>query len=337
MELLIANIYYWKNFFQMIFNVYKTFSNYHIVLNKALNGKFPIEAVLRNSNHVSLNTFNAMYVLAFTRCIKEIECDVKNDLVIISSKIGSKKILLHGGINNGDIVYGFLKEDYGKLPIKEKFVIDIGANIGDTQIYFALHGAKKVIGLEPFLKNYEFAKKNIIVNNLSDKITLLLAGCSAKKGFITINPDFQSNHESKLIEFQEGEQIPLFTIEDLFNQHDIPRGSVLKMDCEGCENEIINSASNEILQRFSHIQIEYHSGYKILKEKLEKCGFRVSVTRPIATNVLHTYLESIKKKYSIFNKKSSLRIIDDADNVKHIKNHIIGYTGFLYAVNTIQS
>ena len=91
MELIIANIYYWKNFFQMIFNVYKTFSNYHIVLNKALNGKFPIKAVLRNGNHVSLNTFNAMYVLAFTRCSKEMQCDVENDLVIISSKIGSKK------------------------------------------------------------------------------------------------------------------------------------------------------------------------------------------------------------------------------------------------------
>jgi len=216
-------------------------------------------------------------------------------------------------------------------------VIDIGANIGDTPIYFALHNAKKVIALEPFLKNYEFAKTNIAINNLAEKIIILLAGCSAKNGFITINPNYQSNHESKLVEFQDGKQIPLFTIEDLFNQYNIPHGSILKMDCEGCENDIINSASKEILQRFSHIQIEYHSGYKTLKEKLEKCGFSVSITGPVATDVLSTYLQSIKKKCSIFNKKSSLKVVDDIYGVKHIKNHVIGYTGFIYAVNTIGS
>ena len=34
------------------------------------------------------------------------------------------------------------------------------------------------------------------------------------------------------------------------------------------------------LKKFSHIIIEYHFGYKNLKEKLEKNGFKVSVTRP---------------------------------------------------------
>ena len=337
MELIIANIYYWKNFFQMIFNVYKTFSNYHIVLNKALNGKFPIKAVLRNGNHVSLNTFNAMYVLAFTRCSKEMQCDVENDLVIISSKIGSKKILLHGGINNGDIVYGFLKEDYGKLPVKEKFVIDIGANIGDTQIYFALHGAKKVIGLEPFPKNYELANKNIIANNLSDKIIMLLAGCSSEKRFIKINPEYESNHESKLVEFQHGKQIPLLTLEDIITQYSVPSGSILKMDCEGCENEIISSASNEVLQRFSHMQIEYHSGYAMLEKKLEKCGFKVSITSPVATDVLQTYLQSIKQFLSAlnFNKKLVSVPYNDANSVNYKKNHTIGYVGFIYATRTI--
>ena len=55
------------------------------------------------------------------------------------------------------------------------------------------------------------------------------------------------------------------------------------MDCEGCEYDSILETANEILQKFSHIQIEYHYGYKNLKEKLESAGFSVKVTKPYVT------------------------------------------------------
>ena len=335
-EMIISHVHYWKNFIQMIFKIYKTYSNYYVVLARVLNGKFPVESILRNGKRVSLQTFNAMYVLAFTQNLKRVQCDVKNDLVFISSKsTPEKKTVLHGAINNGDIIYGFLNEDYGKLPIKDKIVIDVGANIGDTVIYFALHGAKKVIGLEPFPKNYDLANRNIIANNLSDKIIMLLAGCSSEKRFVKINPKYESNHESKLIEFQHGKQIPLLTLEDIITQYSIPLGSILKIDCEGCENEIISSASNEVLQRFGYMQIEYHHGYTVLKKKLEKCGFKVSITVPVATDVLHTYLQSIKQIISAlnFNKKSISVPYNDANSVNYKKNHTVGYAGFIYAIN----
>src|SRR5438132_253853 len=195
-ELIKAHLYYWKNFIQLLSNVSKTYSNYSTVLTRVLSGKFPVEAILKNGKHVLLDTFNAMYVLSFTQEFEEVQCDVGNDLVTISSKsIPGKTTILHGGINNGDIVYIFLKDDYAKLPVKEKIVIDVGSNIGDTPIYFALQGAKKIIGLEPFPRNYELANKNIITNNLSDKITMILAGCSAEKRLITINPYYESNNE----------------------------------------------------------------------------------------------------------------------------------------------
>jgi hypothetical protein len=61
------------------------------------------------------------------------------------------------------------------------------------------------------------------------------------------------------------------------------------MDCEGCEYDVIFSSSKETLKRFSHIQIEYHYGYKNLKEKLEKCGFSVKVTRPVINPLNRKY------------------------------------------------
>ena len=109
------------------------------------------------------------------------------------------------------------------------------------------------------------------------------------------------------------------------------------MDCEGCEYESIMATSDIILKKFSHIQIEYHSGYKNLKEKLERCGFKVSITGPVATDVLQTYLQSIKQFLSAlnFNKKSVSVPYNDANSINYKKNHTIGYVGFIYAIRTI--
>jgi Methyltransferase FkbM domain len=55
---------------------------------------------------------------------------------------------------------------------------------------------------------------------------------------------------------------------------------ILKLDCEGCEYEVILSADGQTLQKFYLVMIEYHYGCKNLKQKLERIEFKVSVTRP---------------------------------------------------------
>ena len=44
----------------------------------------------------------------------------------------------------------FIKEQYKWLDVEGKNVVDVGANIGDTAIYFALKGAKHVYAFEPY-------------------------------------------------------------------------------------------------------------------------------------------------------------------------------------------
>ena len=45
--------------------------------------------------------------------------------------------------------------------LEGRTVIDIGANIADSSIYFAFEDAAHVIALEPYPTNYRIAKKNI--------------------------------------------------------------------------------------------------------------------------------------------------------------------------------
>ncbi|MEM3256177.1 MAG: FkbM family methyltransferase, partial [Thermoplasmatales archaeon] len=55
----------------------------------------------------------------------------------------------------------FITEIYSYLKVKDKIVIDIGAFIGDTAIYFAIKGARKVISLEPYPYIFNIARKNL--------------------------------------------------------------------------------------------------------------------------------------------------------------------------------
>jgi FkbM family methyltransferase len=153
-----------------------------------------------------------------------------------------------------------------------------------------------VIAIEPFPRNYEMARKNIEINNFSNKISLHLAGVAAKAKVITIVPNYKSDIFSSLIESKDGIKVPLRTIEDILNENSIlSQGqAILKIDCEGCEYEIILSAREIILKRFSDIHIEYH-GYRDLKEKLEECGFSVSVTGP-SRNFRRHYIGHIYAK-----------------------------------------
>lgn len=141
------------------------------------------------------------------------------------------------------------------------------------------------------------AKKDIEINNFSNKISLYLARCAAKAKVITVVPNYKSDISSSLIESKDGIKVPLRTIEDILNENSIlSQGqAILKIDCEGREYEIILSAREIILKRFSDIHIEYHYGYKDLKEKLEECGFSVSVAGP-SRNFRRQYIGHIYAK-----------------------------------------
>jgi hypothetical protein len=90
--------------------------------------------------------------------------NVEEDVVTIEDmpyagiKDGYQKLKLFGGVTNGDCMSIFKENLYQSLPIKGNVIIDIGANIADSSIYFA-RGKRKVIGLEPFPNTYDIAKK----------------------------------------------------------------------------------------------------------------------------------------------------------------------------------
>jgi tRNA A58 N-methylase Trm61 len=81
------------------------------------------------------------------------------------------------------------QNEYEILDVKDKVVLDIGAYVGDSAIYFIRKGAKKVYAYEAVKDFYEIMLKNIELNNLQDKIIPTNKGIDCNKGenYIKIN------------------------------------------------------------------------------------------------------------------------------------------------------
>jgi FkbM family methyltransferase len=173
----------------------------------------------------------------------------------------------------------FIEGQYSQVKVKGYTVLDIGASVCDSAIFFAVNGAKKVITLEPYPFAYETGKRNIGLNGMGNKIKLMNCACRAKSGVAIIDPKFQNNDRDSIRYSKMGARIPVTTLDALVRDWKINDG-VLKIDCEGYEYEIVEGASISILRKFRSIVMEYHYGFRSIEEKLKKSGFAVRHTNP---------------------------------------------------------
>jgi FkbM family methyltransferase len=241
-----------------------------VLLKNRLN-RYPMKVVLKNRQVKTIRNFGELLGILYG-----FEYDPVKDLSHLD-RLGYP-VKLSSAISNGEIIGIFYFKDYQFLDCAGKDVVDIGANIGDSSIYFAMEGANSVIAMEPFVKNYEIAKNNVQMNNLSSKIILLHAACGSKEQNILVDSEregvFNTVNDSSL-----GVKINCITLQNILDRYEL-KSPILKMDCEGCEYDIILNSHPDTIKQFSVIQIEYHYGYYELKEQLHKLGFTVNTTKP---------------------------------------------------------
>ena len=232
----------------------------------------------------------------------KIDADLRKTFYITINLKGLKKagwaITTNGNYiiysNNNIRLYGKINEDFGyaatinevfvkeayRANVKDKVVIDVGAYRGESSIYFALQGAKKVIALEPADESYAFALMNIKENKLEDKIVLLNKAIAPHKGFIKLNvlPNAQACN-STIISLPNSEikQVETVTLDELIAMAGEERIGLLKMDCEGCEYSVLSSFSH--FDKIDGIIMEYHNEPQNLPSLLRSNGFNVKVEK----------------------------------------------------------
>ena len=261
----------------------KTFRNYLAVGWKLKVSKpDEIQVVLKSGLKCVLYRYQVYMLLEFVNKGEDADEVLK---YMLQERIPYKgsAIVMHGWVlpgnrDNGNLLDVFINEDYRFLNVKDKDVIDIGASIGDSAIYFAYNGAKKVIALEPYPYSFNFAVRNVKDNNLDEKVILLNAGYG-KDGKLVVDDNLVSNAGMDLKDSEKGKSIRIYSLKSLLSEFNLNGNLMLKMDCEGCEYNLLNE-EDQILANFSKIQIEYHYGYQRLVDKLRMAGFEVKFTDP---------------------------------------------------------
>jgi FkbM family methyltransferase len=147
---------------------------------------------------------------------------------------------------------------YNLLNVKNKIVIDVGAFVGDSAIYFALRGAKKIIAIEPHPQAYKEMLENIKLNNLEDRILAINAGLASKPGKICI--ESVNILETEYTYHKPGRcetEVSAVTLDELLNILKDKDEVIIKMDCEGCEYDVIINDYTHV-KMFKELLLEYH-------------------------------------------------------------------------------
>lgn len=250
---------------------------------------------------IGIQIYNSLYFAVFSKyfIIKNFNEDLK---IITLKKTGEKFLVRKKDLHNDiSVIYEiFVIEEYKTDlldyidKIMGEIVIDVGAYIGDTSVFFGKKGAV-IYAYEPSKELYEIAKKNVELNNINNiKIFNVGIGDANKNFKMALNkknqPDggnfiifdeFKSLNKTMKDRFLFTEEVKIISLDEVLNQFESVY--LLKMDCEGCEFPAILSVKNENLQKIKYIIMEIHFlqlfDPNVISLKLKDNNFKVFIKK----------------------------------------------------------
>lgn len=139
---------------------------------------------------------------------------------------------------------------------REDLFLDIGANVGAYTILASGEANCNSIAIEPIPNTFNYLKRNIELNQLTEKVKLYNVGVSNKKG----NLYFTNNKDSMNHVVQENYpntiKVEVHAIDELLNE----KVNFIKIDVEGFEKFVLEGASRILNEpELNVIQIELNS------------------------------------------------------------------------------
>ncbi|VVB54882.1 Hexuronic acid methyltransferase AglP [uncultured archaeon] len=231
------------------------------------------------------------------------------DKIVFDLRNGVKNILDANSIDIYIFTEIWIHEQYNPkgFNIKENdTVIDIGANSGIFSIYAGYKASKgKVYSFEPVRENFEKLKENIILNRMTNVITIekAVSNTNGTKN-IFLNTENNGGHsffnDFMWKENETGKEIKITTIslQGIFDENKIEKIDFLKCDCEGAEYEIF-FPFKELLKKIDRISMEVHRidndrNVSKLKAFLEESGFAVKISPNYDRSLNMLYAKNLK-------------------------------------------
>jgi FkbM family methyltransferase len=167
---------------------------------------------------------------------------------------------------------------------------DVGANVGLYSIYAAKRAKARVFAFEPSVFNLELLARNIFLNGLQEKVTIVPVALSDTLGqslfkmssttwggaLSTFGRDFDQ-HGSKLNSIFEYQTMGV-TMDDAIGLLNIPAPRFIKIDVDGIEHFILRGGA-ETLKGVESVIVEIDDGFAEQAEEtrchLQNAGLRL--------------------------------------------------------------
>jgi FkbM family methyltransferase len=141
-------------------------------------------------------------------------------------------------------------------PNKVETIIDCGANIGMTSLYFAAaYPAARIYSVEADPENFSILKSN----TMREPRIVPIHGCIVPTPRDTVAFNNHGPAWGRKLGGSDGIHVPATTLDALLAKHDIARVDLLKIDIEGAEREVL--ATGEYLRIVQHVIAELHNDY----------------------------------------------------------------------------
>lgn len=166
----------------------------------------------------------------------------------------------------------FVRDVYGIgafTPGSLGTVLDIGGHVGTFAARVAPL-ASRVISYEPTPDSFRLLEENV---RQFRNVRITQAAVAGRAGPVTLRLRADPGGNAIVATDEPEEPIEILevqgtTLEGIFTAHGIDHCSLLKMDCEGAEYEIVYGAPSGLWSRVDHIAMEYHP----LREAPAECS-----------------------------------------------------------------
>lgn len=151
----------------------------------------------------------------------------------------------------------FIQELYRQTLPEQPLILDCGANIGLSVIYFKrMYPDAKVIAFEPDDENFALLKKNVESFRLKDVSLVNKAVWTEDTSLNFISEGSMSSRIDSSQNSRSGNKIEAINLGNFLDK----KIDFLKMDIEGAEYEVIRSAEAK-LNMVTNLFLEYHGKY----------------------------------------------------------------------------
>lgn len=184
----------------------------------------------------------------------------KSKLIKVNIPQKNESIFLRRDTSDISVFYQiFCEKDYDlRVPFDPEVIIDLGANIGLTSIFYKnRYPNSTIISVEPEKSNYEMVVQNTKqypnmhclnngIWNRTTNLEIVNLGIG-NWGFVTKEVDYENNNT-----------ISAISIDDIMKRFNIETIDILKVDVEGSEKELFQNNFENWLPKTKMIIVELH-------------------------------------------------------------------------------